>query len=208
MIINTPYVPTATQLKEAVPFTNFDTHLCVVHDPEASKALGKDYYKVTRSFRYYLSEDRPNTWAYVPAGFLTDGATVPRPFWWLVPPFGEHGQAAVLHDILCETATMFENEIPYSVSRKEADKIFREALKASGVGWFKRNLMYAAVRVWAILGITMPGHQARLLAKRRIESQYMKEYGTYREPTAILRQVTHAAYGLGRKDLESLLQQS
>lgn len=207
MLINTPYVPTATQLKEAVPFTNFDTDLSVEHDTRASKELGKDYYKVLKSFRYYLSENQPDVWAYVPAGFLTDGASVPRPFWWLIPPFGEHGQAAVLHDILCETGTMFRNEIPQRVSRKQADQIFRDAMKAAGVGWFKRSFMYAAVRAWAVLGIEMPGHKRRLLLKRQLETEYMKELGTYREPTAILRQVTSAAYRAGGEHVAHLLTQ-
>lgn len=204
--INTPYVPTASQLKEAVPFTNFDTSLSVEHDPIASEKLGKAFYKVTKSFRYYLSADESDVWAYVPAGFLTDGATVPRPFWWLVAPFGDHGQAAVLHDILCETGTMFFNELPQSVTRKQADQIFRDAMKATGVGWFKRNLMYAAVRGWAMLGVKMPGHDARQLLKRDIETQYMKDYGTYREPTAILRQVTHAAYRARQNEMAFVTQ--
>ena len=205
MQINTPYVPTASQLKDAIPFANFDTQLSVEYDDRATKALGKKHYKVTKSFRFYLSDDHPNVWAYVPAGFLTDGASVPRPFWWLIPPFGEHGQAAVLHDLLCETSTMFEKELPVHVSRKQADEIFREAMKATGVGWLKRNFMYVCVRLWASLKIELPGYWRKRVTKRQIETEYMKEYGTYREPTAILRQVTQAAYQVDRSELAERL---
>lgn len=190
MIINTPYVPTATQLRDATRFTNFDTELNISFDEAASKELGRSYYKVTKSFRYYLSEEQKDVFAYIPAGFLTDGASVPRPFWWMIPPWGTYGQAAVLHDILCETGVMFQNEIPYQVSRKEADFIFRDAMKAANVGIVERALMFVAVRAWGIFG--WKTNQKRLAKKRNIEVDYMKEYGTYREPTAILRQVSAA----------------
>ncbi|WJJ55139.1 tail assembly chaperone [Xanthomonas phage RTH11] len=190
MIINTPYVPTATLLKEAEAFTNFDTDLSVEKDEVASKVLGKTYFKVTKSFRYYLSEAERNVWGYVPAGFLTDGASVPKPLWWILPPWGRYGQAAVLHDILCETKTMFRDEIPYEISRKQADHIFRDAMKVAGVHWFERGVMFTAVRAWGIFG--WRPSKKRMEAKRRIESEYMKEYGTYREPTAILSQVAKA----------------
>lgn len=87
---------------------------------------------------------------------------------------------------------MFRNEIPYEISRKKADQIFLDAMKAAGVGWIKRHVMYTAVRAWAIVGFETNRTRARMARKRQIESDYMKEYGTYREPTAILRQVTNA----------------
>lgn len=196
MNINTPYVPTATQLKEAVPFTNFDAELNVTFDKAASEELGRNYYRVTQSFRYYLDEENPDVWAYVPAGYLTDGASVPRPFWWFIPPWGSYGQAAVLHDILSETRTLFKEEIPYDITRKEADVIFNSSLQAAEVNWFVRNLMYRFVRAWSVFG--WGPNKKRLAKKRAIEVEYMKGYGTYREPTAILRQVTAAVYASRR----------
>lgn len=190
MNIETPYVPTATLLKDAVAFTNFDTDLGVEKDEAASQLLGKTYYKVTKSFRYYLSEAEKDTWAYVPAGFLTDGASVPKPLWWILPPWGRYGQAAVLHDILCETRTMFRNEVPFTINRKRADHIFRDAMSAAGVNVFERTVMFVAVRAWGIFGWSPS--KKRMEKKRRLESDYMKQYGTYREPTAILSQVAKA----------------
>lgn len=190
MNIITSYVPTVTQLKEAVRFTNFDSELHVVFDPQASEELGKKYFKVTQSFRYYLNEENPDVWGYVPAGFLSDGASVPKPFWWLLPPWGSYGQAAVLHDILCETKTLFKEEIPYEITRKDADEIFLEAMNHLGVKWYVRYPMFLAVRAWGIFG--WGPNKTRLAKKRAIENEYMKEYGTYREPTAVLRQVQSA----------------
>lgn len=196
MNIQTPYVPTATQLKEAASFRQFDAGLSIAFDERATKTLGKDYYKVTQSFRYYLDNDNPDVWGYVPAGFLSDGASAPRPIWWIIPPWGRYGQAAVLHDILCETKTLFKDEIPFEITRKQADKIFLEALKVAGVSWVKRYAMYIGVRAWGALG--WGANKERLTKKRALEAEYMKAYGTYREPTAIARQVTQAMYSTRR----------
>ena len=42
----------------------------------------------------------------VPAGMITDGASIPRVLWVIYPPFtGLYRQAAVIHDYYCETRT-------------------------------------------------------------------------------------------------------
>jgi hypothetical protein len=75
----------------------------------------------------------------VPAGFDTDFASIPRLFWTLVGhPAGRYAQAAVLHDWLYRTAP---------VPRKEADRIFREAMAVLGVPAWQRWAMWAGVRV-------------------------------------------------------------
>lgn len=76
----------------------------------------------------------------VKAGFVTDFATVPRVFWWLVPRTGRHGPAAVLHDFLCVTAP---------VSRRDADGVFRRALGELGTPVILRWLLWTGVRFGA-----------------------------------------------------------
>lgn len=74
----------------------------------------------------------------VPAGFKTDGASIPRLLWPVFGhPFERYAAAAVLHDSLYRIKTM---------SRAEADRIFLEAMAVLGVPKWKRNLMYAGVR--------------------------------------------------------------
>lgn len=73
----------------------------------------------------------------VPAGFVTDFASIPRLFWRLEPPLGRAGKAAVIHDWL------YSNKLR---TREEADKIFRQAMGDLGVPVIKRRLMWAAVR--------------------------------------------------------------
>ena len=74
----------------------------------------------------------------VPAGFETDFASIPRVFRSLVPILGRQNKPSVWHDYLY---------VEKPVSRRDADWLFLEALESVGVGWLKRNAMWAAVRV-------------------------------------------------------------
>lgn len=81
----------------------------------------------------------------VPPGTETDFASVPRILWNVLPPFGKHSRAAVLHDWLYQTA-------PHRMSRSAADDLFRQAMDVCGVGWFTRQTMWSGVRAggWGI----------------------------------------------------------
>jgi len=78
----------------------------------------------------------------IPEGFVTDFASVPKPLTGLIPRSGRHNAAAVLHDWLYVTRPL---------PRKEADRLFLEAMADSGVTIPHRGLMWAAVRLggWA-----------------------------------------------------------
>jgi len=80
----------------------------------------------------------------VPTGFITDLASIPRALQWLIPVNGRHRAAAIVHDYLyCKRGQLPGGE---TASRKEADQVFKEAMKSAGVNWFTRQTMYAAVR--------------------------------------------------------------
>lgn len=83
----------------------------------------------------------------VPAGFLTDGASVPRIFWNIFSPFGSYFPAALIHDYLYSKASYPS----WVISRADSDEIFLAAMKDVGVGWFTRRIIYRAVRLggWA-----------------------------------------------------------
>lgn len=83
----------------------------------------------------YLAESKRITT--VPAGFVTDFASIPRGLWNLLPKNGKHDRAAVLHDWLYAHN---------GVTRAQADALFREAMQADGVGRTSRTLMYLGVR--------------------------------------------------------------
>jgi hypothetical protein len=74
----------------------------------------------------------------VPAGSVTDFASVPRwPLTFML--LGQYGHAAaVLHDHLYATGKL---------PRKAADQVFLNALRSSGIARWRAWLMYAGVRV-------------------------------------------------------------
>lgn len=83
----------------------------------------------------------------VPTDFCTDFASVPTVFVWLIPRYGVYTKAAILHDYLCER---------HPVSRRDADGIFRRALRELGVSVLRRWMMWAAVRAgghWSGAGV-------------------------------------------------------
>ena len=75
----------------------------------------------------------------VPRGFITDLASVPPYFAWAVPPTGQHGHAAILHDWLYWDQ---------STSRKVADDIFKLVMEEQNVEPALRNTLWAAVRLF------------------------------------------------------------
>lgn len=112
------------------------------YDPEASKILGKDHWRILTAFSYKIDEERHVT---VPAGYLTDGASVPQLFWNMIPPWGKYGQAAVVHDLLCEYLQVVRNGAPETISRARCDAILNEAMTSLEVPSLKRHLIYGSV---------------------------------------------------------------
>ena len=140
--------PTGHELIEATPFTQVTPQAVLVYDEIASDQLDRDYWRLMCSIRFYVGKPDDQTWVWVPSGFLTDGATVPRLLYWLVPPWGRYGHAAVIHDWLCEHLKLYQRGQMIDIDRKQADQIFNEAMKATGVNGLTRRLMYGGVTAW------------------------------------------------------------
>ena len=93
-----------------------------------------DGYKLVAPFRYVCDD---GFIIIVPKGFVTDLASIPRLARFMFTGHGLSRKPAVIHDFL------------YSVfyDRKQADKIFLDALKDVGMNWVGRRIMYRAVRL-------------------------------------------------------------
>jgi hypothetical protein len=81
---------------------------------------------------------------YVPAGFMTDFASIPWMFrWWQTGSVGPQRMGAYFHDWLYSSQEKY--------SRADADKIFRDVMEFAGGGglrrWFRRWAMWSALRV-------------------------------------------------------------
>jgi lysozyme family protein len=83
-----------------------------------------------------------------------DGASVPRIFWSIVPPWGQYGQAAAVHDYLCEYLTVMTKEGPKRITRKRTDQIFEEAMQVLGVDGSKIAIMSTAVNAYRVFSGT------------------------------------------------------
>lgn len=99
---------------------------------------GAYQWTVVRAWRYAMAGQ--DVHIIVPAGFQSDLASVPRLFWAIVPPYGKHLEASIMHDYLCYSGW----------SRAKADREFLHAMKRAGVKRWRRMVMFWAVRAWAI----------------------------------------------------------
>jgi hypothetical protein len=97
-------------------------------------------WRVLKSFTYFGQRDHFT----VPVDEKTDFASVPRPFVWFIPTYGRYTKAAILHDYLCRLAR------EGTFNRRDADGLFRQAMRTLGVAFLRRWIMWAAVR-WGSL---------------------------------------------------------
>lgn len=101
---------------------------------------GRTLAVVTRPYAYMHEVYDQQVIVNVPQGFVTDFASIPKPLQILIPPFGRHAPAAVLHDYL------------YAIGQKKArplaDRLFLHAMREAGVPAFRRSLMYRMVRMF------------------------------------------------------------
>jgi hypothetical protein len=74
----------------------------------------------------------------VPRGFVTDFASIPRPFWSFLPTWGRYGPASIVHDYLYWDQRC---------TRDQADAIMLLAMEDSHVSRPRRLLIYWALRM-------------------------------------------------------------
>lgn len=89
-------------------------------------------FRLAQPFRYDDGTRRIN----VPEDDVTDLASVPRFLTWLIPRYGRHTLAALVHDHLQDVD---------DVTSEEADLIFRDSMGDIGVPLSRRWLMWSAV---------------------------------------------------------------
>lgn len=105
--------------------------------PLLTQKISDDDFELISDFVYRVSDTHFIT---VPKGFRTDGASIPRAFWSTVGhPFEEYFESAVIHDYLYRKGIG---------TKKNADKIFLQAMTDQGVNPIKRKIMYYAVKMF------------------------------------------------------------
>lgn len=94
---------------------------------------------------YPCTENSALHYVIVPKGFSTDFGSVPQLFQGIISPVGNASKAYVLHDFLCVLAH------DGRLSRANADRIFKEALKQVQVKPLMVDILYRAVRLYAFV---------------------------------------------------------
>lgn len=92
---------------------------------------------------YYRKGERTNE-IIVPQGYTSDGATIPKLFWFVLSPFEDYLKCCILHDYLCDLFHLGMLE------RKECDVIFLEAMEQTGIKKSTRIALYFFVRLYAL----------------------------------------------------------
>jgi Protein of unknown function (DUF1353) len=116
-------------------------------DARAEASLGEFMGKLVVSFLpdgrnvkleepFGFVDPRGKRWD-VPAGMVSDGASIPQVFWITHPPFtGKYRSAAVIHDHYCQTK---------SQRWQDVHGVFYDAMRAAGVDERTAKVLYAAV---------------------------------------------------------------
>lgn len=107
--------------------------------PADLRMLDNYRFELLSKFEYHIGDYPSSDVIIVPAGTVTDLASVPRLLWVIFPPHGRYAKAAIIHDYLYANAVR---------TRAFADKVFLEAMEVLGVPKTKRMLMYWAVRLF------------------------------------------------------------
>lgn len=119
------------------------------------------FWEVLEPFEYRLGAPDGVERVVIPAGFLTDFASIPRALWPALPPTGKYGKAAVVHDWLYQRREIRQSpsyESPAGhivlkpvvtrlVNRGQADAIFNEAMAVLEVRRTQRWTIFSGVRV-------------------------------------------------------------
>lgn len=136
-----------------------ELHLVLLQDKRgpAVKA-GRSLWAVAKPLVYMTHAGDTIT---VPAGMVTDLASIPRWAWSLLPPDGPWTLASVFHDLLYRTQgtgdrlAMTVREFigrGRAYSRAEADQILLQAMEDLKVSWIQRWAIWAAVRIGGAAG--------------------------------------------------------
>jgi len=116
-------------------------------DPQAEWCSEKGADRNMKLVRGFCFLDPKKKQWDVPAGYLIDGASIPRALWTLVgsPYTGDYRRASIPHDKACRDAQGDKK------ARKAADRMFYHACRAGGCSVAEAVLLYLGVRLGSIM---------------------------------------------------------
>ncbi|MBX9619789.1 MAG: DUF1353 domain-containing protein [Hyphomicrobiales bacterium] len=104
-------------------------------------------WRLVEPLRYEAGEKGSRRWIEIPAGFETDGATLPAALRLVLAVWGTYGRAACIHDF---GYRLLERGAPHVCmpTRAAADNEFYTAMRACGTRPPLAFVMWAAVRLF------------------------------------------------------------
>jgi len=132
------------------PQPKVNVTLTQLHDAPPGEKRGKTYFTNASDFWFAADQDAEVlTFEMIPAGMVTDLASVPRFMWGVVASYGRHTIPAMLHDRGCYVADPLKGR-RYRL-RRHVDHRFRKNLAAfAHMGVVTRWMMWAAVRLFGV----------------------------------------------------------
>lgn len=153
----------------------FSDQLYITFSNTASALLRKKYWVVTKAFSYNITEAGDEV-IYIPQGYLTDGASIPKILQGVITPWGKYSQACVVHDYLCEYLQIWKDGVIVKIDRKRCDKILDEALRESEVSsWTMRSIYKSVVFYRYFAAVINPSFS---LEKRNLERRIVDSYNS------------------------------
>lgn len=107
--------------------------------PADLRMLDNYQWELLSGFEYHVGMFPSEQVIRIPAGTVTDLASVPQVLWAIFPPHGKWAKAAIVHDYL------YANAIG---TKAWADFVFLEAMEVLGVPPLRRKLMFWAVHLF------------------------------------------------------------
>jgi len=90
--------------------------------------------KVILEKDYKINED-----FVIPAGFKSDGATIPRLLWWFIPPFKpKYLPAVIVHDYLCNLEKYRQADVWFSYLLLQIEDSFKTRMMIRAVKLYHR----------------------------------------------------------------------
>lgn len=147
-------------------------------DPLRLEYVDGFHWVIYSSFSYRSGEGENRVEVFVPIGFVTDFASIPRILWNILPPTGgTYGKAAIIHDYMYRFPTHAPGKPAWT--RKDCDDTLRAGMDALGVSRLTRWTIYTGVRT----GGWVPWRKYRQEEARRAEEQEPKP--SILEPPAV-----------------------
>lgn len=117
------------------------------------KPFSKYKFEVAEDFKFDL-----NTCSgIIKKGYTTDGASIPRIFWSIYPPYkSEYFTACVIHDWLCSRAM---HALSIKEAYKQADLALKEAMLTLGVSKLTTCTFYLWCKYYHVLKCFFKGYK-------------------------------------------------